>query len=98
MERLGVDVVIGGHDHNYERTHPIKDFNTDPAYPGIVHLVTGGGGSGLKPVNPEPFSAASAVAHHYLKLTIDGDQLRGQAIDLGGQVPDSFTLQNQIAP
>lgn len=53
FDRHGVDLVLCGHDHDYERTHPVR--GVDPDSPllrpqvvdtdGAVHLVLGGGGS-----------------------------------------------------
>jgi len=55
----GVDVVVTGHNHHYERTKPIvfgrptveeTRAYRDPA--GYVHVITGGGGEGLDPSDP----------------------------------------------
>lgn len=94
FENGKVDLVITGHDHNYERTRPIKDFNRDPAYPGLVHIVTGGGGAGLRGVNPNSRTATAVRAHHYVKFRVQGDTIHGEAIDLNGQVIDAFSVQN----
>jgi hypothetical protein len=37
----GVDVVLNGHVHAYERSHPVKSWRPDPC--GAVHLVVGDG-------------------------------------------------------
>lgn len=54
FDRYGVDLVINGHNHCYERTHPIKggvptaevvDGGTvDPATQGTTYITAGGGG------------------------------------------------------
>ncbi|MCO5168336.1 MAG: metallophosphoesterase family protein [Planctomycetes bacterium] len=94
FENGKVDLVIAGHDHNYERTRPIKQFNRDPSYPGLVHVITGGGGAGLRGVNPNSRTAVAVRAHHYMKFRVQGDEIHGEAIDLNGQVIDAFTVQN----
>lgn len=94
FENGRVDLVIAGHDHNYERTKPLKEFNRDPAYPGLVHVVTGGGGAGLRGVSPNSRTAVALRAHHYMRFDVQGDTLTGKAIDVNGQVLDSFTVQN----
>ncbi|MDH6196346.1 3',5'-cyclic AMP phosphodiesterase CpdA [Mycobacterium frederiksbergense] len=63
FDRYGVDLVVCGHEHHYERTHPIRGtLPTDTLTPavvdqGTVHLVIGGGGTSI-PSNrmffPEP--------------------------------------------
>ena len=60
FDRYGVDLVLCGHDHHYERTHPVRGVDADTATlrpsvvatdidvvdteQGTVHLVVGGGG------------------------------------------------------
>lgn len=94
FENGGVDLVIAGHDHNYERTRPIKDFNRDPAYPGLVHVVTGGGGAGLRGISPNSRTAVAQRANHYMRFSVRGDTLTGEAVGVNGQVIDTFTVQN----
>ncbi|MEU9016536.1 metallophosphoesterase family protein [Actinomadura sp. NPDC048394] len=62
FDRYGVDLVVCGHEHHYERSHPIRGHqgnttmtpipvSTDPRRAdtgkGTVHLVIGGGGMGF---------------------------------------------------
>lgn len=94
FENGKVDLVIAGHDHNYERTKPIKQFNQDPAYPGLVHVLTGGGGAGTRGVSPNSRTATAASVNHYTRFDVRGDTLSGTAIDVNGQVIDSFNVQN----
>jgi hypothetical protein len=43
----GVDIVLTGHDHNYQRWEPLNaDGNPDPS--GIVQFVVGSGGHGIR--------------------------------------------------
>ena len=39
-----VDLGLWGHDHNYERTHPMREGFTTPHPGGTVHIVAGTGG------------------------------------------------------
>jgi hypothetical protein len=45
FEQAGVDIVFDGHDHSYERTHLMNDYNTGG--PGTIYIMTGGGGASL---------------------------------------------------
>ena len=94
FERHRVDLVLAGHDHNYERSLPVKAYSQDPTFPGLVHVVTGGGGAALRPVNPTPRTDVAISAHHYVRIEIQGNTLTGEAVDIGGQVIDTFTVQN----
>lgn len=95
FENGKVDLVITGHDHNYERTKPIKKFNQDPAYPGLVHILTGGGGAGTYGINPNSRTQVAVRTHHYMRFHAHGDDLDGEAVDLNGAVIDTFTIKNQ---
>jgi len=95
FENGRVDLVLTGHDHDYERTKPIKQFNRDPAYPGLVHVLTGGGGAGTYGINPNSRTAVAVRTNHYMRFHAHGDDLDGEAIDLNGAVIDSFTIKNQ---
>jgi hypothetical protein len=69
---FGADVVIAGHDHNYERFAPQSaDGAADSAH-GIREFVVGTGGTSLRSVgSPEPNSEVSDdQAHGVLKLTL----------------------------
>ena len=43
LYKYGVDVVMNGHVHAYERSHPVFNNTVDPC--GITHLVLGDGGN-----------------------------------------------------
>ncbi len=81
FEMYGVDVVLTGHDHLYERSE--KD--------GIVYIVTGGGGAPLYPVNSveNPYQQVVVAAHHYVALDIDAGGIELTAIDEDGAVIDN---------
>ena len=42
FERYGVDLVLGGHNHNYQRTYPITYNPADSSTPGITNDLTTG--------------------------------------------------------
>ena len=74
FDRYGVDLVVCGHEHHYERSHPIRGQSpTDTRTPiptqtttdvldtgkGTVHMVIGGGGTSI-PTNKLLFTPAKA--------------------------------------
>lgn len=94
FEQGGVNLMIAGHDHDYERTIPIQgDRPASFAEGGIVYLVTGGGGATLYPVGANWFTASSRAVHHFTRVTLSGCQAQIEAIDSTGAVFDSATLQ-----
>jgi hypothetical protein len=81
----GVELVLAGHDHDYQRSKPID---------GVVYVVSGGGGATQRPTGSESFTEfAAGETLHYLDLQISRHRLLGQAIDIDGRVFDSFVLQ-----
>jgi hypothetical protein len=74
FDRYGVDLVVCGHEHHYERSHPLRgQLPTDTRTPiptqtsdavldtskGTVHMVIGGGGTS-SPTNAQLFTPARA--------------------------------------
>jgi 3',5'-cyclic AMP phosphodiesterase CpdA len=85
FEAADVDLVLQGHDHNYQ--HHLVD--------GIDYVVTGGGGYALYPLTPCPDGSrplAGAEEHHFLVLEQLGDRLRVSAIRPDGTVLDRFSI------
>lgn len=90
FEEFDVDLVLNGHDHDYERTLPIN---------GVLYIVTAGGGASLYQVNPQPFSAYAETTHHTVFVTVEGCVLTAFAIKPDGTVFDATTLTKTcVAP
>jgi hypothetical protein len=66
FDRYAVDLVVNGHNHSYERTHPLKGGSISamvarggvvtPATQGTTYITAGGGGQTGYPVNASPLS------------------------------------------
>jgi len=88
LTRYGVNVVISGHDHTYERVKPQQ---------GVQYFVTGAGGK-VRPgdVNlGSPFRAMSYDRdNHYMQMVIEDQQINFQTIARSGAVID----RGAIAP
>jgi acid phosphatase type 7 len=71
LERAGADVVLSGHDHDYERFAPQDaDGRSDPRH-GIAELVVGTGGRSLYPtLFARANSRARASVFGVLRLTL----------------------------
>jgi len=83
LEALGVDVVINGHDHNYQRFYPVR---------GITYVITGGGGKDTYPVNPSSRMAYGEAVFHFVLGTATARELTLEAVDLDGRVFDAVAL------
>ncbi len=95
FEQYGVDVVLNGHDHDYERTCPIKNNAcTTIDNGGVVYIVTGGAGSPLyNRANPNAwFTANYSKSYHFMLLSVNDCQMDIQAIDDSGNQIDSYQI------
>ena len=84
LERHHVDLVLSGHEHNYQRSHPIN---------GIVYLTSGGGGASIYPPIPRAEAAVQHGRHHFLEAELTATTLRVDAIDVDGHLLDTLTLK-----
>jgi len=82
----GVDVVINGHEHAYERFAPQDpDGNADPAK-GIRQFTVGTGGAPLYSFTaPLKTSESRASVHGVLKVTLQGNAYGWEFIPVAGQ-------------
>lgn len=80
FEMYGVDLVLNGHDHLYERSE--KD--------GVIYVVTGGGGAPLYKINESAnrFQKVAVSANHYVRLDIAPGGIELAAVDTTGKVLD----------
>jgi acid phosphatase type 7 len=91
FERYGVELVLSGHEHDYERTIQWKQ-STTPSDNGVVYIVTGGGGATLYPAGRAAWTAVSRSVHHYLRGVVTTGQITIEAVGVDGVVFDRVTL------
>ena len=84
LVRGGADVLLAGHEHNYERTTPQE---------GIVHVVTGGSGKDLRDVGSSDFTEVSKSELHFLLVEVVDGSMEIKAINVGGAIIDSFSIE-----
>lgn len=82
LARHGVQLVLAGHEHGYERSHAID---------GTVHLVTGGGGAASYgyPGDQPDTSAVRTARNHHLQLAFDDRRMVVRAVDDRGRTIDT---------
>lgn len=87
FEKYKVQLVLSGHDHNYQRF---------AAKNGVTYVVDGGGGAGLYQLHGCPSSYPTRVRaryeHSFLYVTATADQLNVSEVNLSGKVRDHFAL------
>jgi 3',5'-cyclic AMP phosphodiesterase CpdA len=87
FERYGVQLVLSGHDHNYQRFAPRH---------GVTYVVHGGGGQELYALRSCPSGyprrAFARSVHGFLDLVVRPGALRVRSVDLGGRVLDYHVI------
>jgi chitodextrinase len=89
----GVDIVLGGHDHSYQRWTPL-DRNLQPDDAGATQFVVGAGGHGIQIFSREDArmvtgadSSPNAYGALFLTLNIDGAEY--SYVNIAGDVRDA---------
>lgn len=91
LARHGVQLVLAGHEHGYERSKPVN---------GTVHMVTGGGGAATYgyPGDQPDLSAVRTGRQHHLQISFDAAQMVVRAVDDRGTVFDTTVVKPGRAP
>jgi hypothetical protein len=82
---LGVDLVLNGHGHNYERL----------LVSGVPHLVVGTGGADLRDFNSTPSTYSVKrynTKHGLVRVHADSSHLQVVFYNVDGDIIDNFTL------
>ena len=82
FERHGVQLVLSGHDHDYQRSDVI----------GGVTYVVSGAAAGTRRTSTESFTAVSFSWHHFLDVAVFADALVVRAVNQDGRVADEAVL------
>lgn len=88
-----VDLVLAGHDHDYERTHPMKGAQQQPSpAEGTVYVVSGGAGADLYDNGSDFWTALSQKTHSAVTVRVRRDLLQLDAFDPAGTPVDALTI------
>jgi Icc-related predicted phosphoesterase len=82
FERYGVQLVLSGHDHDYQRSVPID---------GVTYVVTGGA-AGTRRTGEADFTAVSFSWHHFVELAVFPDRLVLRAVNQDFRVADDAVI------
>jgi predicted phosphodiesterase len=87
--QAGIDFVVTGHSHQYERFRPLEPPD---AGNWVTYMTTGGGGAPLASVRPTPYHAYARTVHHFCLFHIQGDRLTLEVIDPEGRTVDRLAI------
>jgi acid phosphatase len=90
LAKHGVQLVLAGHEHGYERSTSVQ---------GTVHMVTGGGGAAsyAYPGGQPATSVLRTARHHYLQIAFDEQKMVLRAVDDKGAVIDTSVVLPRAA-
>lgn len=102
FRQYGVDLVLGGHYHNYERTYQLGSnevilatSNFTQTKAGTVYATIGGAGGGGNPsAGNHTWTAVYSTVGHFAVLTI-GNDLQMDVRDIANNLIDTFTIRGQ---
>ncbi len=87
VQRHRVDLVVTGHEHQYER------FRIS----GVNYVVSGGGGGQLTRFFGETLALKQATVHHFLSFAATAKHLEMRAIDIEGKEIETLELTKDKA-
>ncbi|MFA9565415.1 MAG: metallophosphoesterase [Acidimicrobiales bacterium] len=82
FETYGVQLVLAGHDHDYQRSQTID---------GVTYMVSGAAAK-TRSTSRADFTEAAWSTYHFVDLAVWPDRLELRAVDQQGQVFDSVSL------
>lgn len=93
-ETYGVDLVLSGHVHGYERSYPVYKNHIDEKN-GVVYVISAGGGGSLNQESSykEWFTRETKKISHFLNVQIQGNKMTVEAIDTSRIVFDSWEIE-----
>ena len=83
FERYGVQLVLSGHDHDYQRSTPIN---------GVTYVVSGGAAK-TRRTGDADFTAVSFSWHHFVEVAVFPDRLVLRAVNQDLRVADEAIIQ-----
>lgn len=109
FEKFGVDLVLQGHSHNYQRTYPLL-FNDeshlkpiisdkekyryiDPK--GVIFVVAGTGGESIQPLNKKSFLVSTYEGYGCLDVEINANSMYVEYYSDTNDSIDIFTITKE---
>ncbi len=89
FSEAGIDFVVAGHSHQYERFRPIAPPGRGSC---VTYITAGGGGAPLAPVEPTPCHAYAGAVYQFCLFHIRGGHLTMDTIDAEGRTIDHLDI------
>jgi hypothetical protein len=95
IEGAGVDLLLAGHVHLYERARPLCEYVAEAR---VLEVISGGGGAALDPPVANPNFPQTLSVTHYLRVAVTADTLDIRAVSLDGHVLDRVRRRRDSRP
>lgn len=92
FEKYGVQLVLSGHEHSYQRSKPMREGAPLLNRKGIVYVVSGGAGAWLYEHTVRSHMDVGVTAFHYLLGEVDQGKLTMRAVAADGPDLDAFVM------
>ena len=91
LSEAGVDFVMTGHSHQYERFRPVApQAGTEGSY--VTHITCGGGGAPLHDVKLCLYHVQAKVINHFCLFRVNDNSLTMDTFDIDGNVIDHLEI------
>jgi len=91
VSKAGVDFVVTGHSHVYERFLPVAPLKgSQGSY--VTHITSGGGGAPNYKIAKSDILAKTLNCLHFCLFEIDGNKLTMKVIDDKGAIIDRLEI------
>lgn len=99
LEAHGVELVLCGHNHMYERTHPVRGGKVCGQGEGTIYVTTGAGGANLAEARlpmPETIAVWEDREHSFTVADVMPDVLSLRQISETGRLIDQYQIRRRI--
>jgi predicted phosphodiesterase len=91
LSKAGIDFVVAGHSHMYERFRPVAPPDgSDGSY--VTYITSGGGGVYMHGIAPNACHAVTRKKHHFCLFDVKGSKLTMDTIGIDGRVIDHIEV------
>lgn len=94
FDKIGIDLVLQGHDHNYVRTYPMNHKAITAAGKGTIYITANSGGVKFYPKKWRFWQAIDLQPYvqMFVAVTVDKNSLKIQAFDINDTLIDKISL------
>jgi 3',5'-cyclic AMP phosphodiesterase CpdA len=106
FDKLGVDLVLQGHSHNYQRSYPLYHNDVTHSEPiisdkeqfqyhdplGTIFVIVGTGGESIKSLNKKPFLVSTYEGYGCINVEIKGKSMNVEYYSDINNTIDKFSI------